>query len=122
MPGRCRPPRARVADHCSRDVALGMLLIRAMAAQLAKAIEGMMVRKWLVFIECLVLGHDDSMRRSPGRLFLQCERCGRETPGWTIASTPRISRALRQAAPIPSLVERRADVASNHDNDQKNAA
>lgn len=31
---------------------------------------------------CLFLGHDDRRVHEPGRLFLRCDRCHRETAGW----------------------------------------
>jgi hypothetical protein len=36
-------------------------------------------------LQCLLLGHDDMMVRGPARLALQCNHCGRETAGWTLA-------------------------------------
>lgn len=36
-------------------------------------------------LRCWIFGHDDHMRRAPGRLYLECLDCGRETPGWTTA-------------------------------------
>lgn len=33
---------------------------------------------------CLLRGHDDGSKNEPGRKYLQCFRCGRETPGWHI--------------------------------------
>jgi hypothetical protein len=38
----------------------------------------------LVTIECLIGGHDDFIRRTRSRLYLRCERCGRETAGWAV--------------------------------------
>jgi hypothetical protein len=35
--------------------------------------------------KCLIFGHDDDLRRTPSRLYLQCADCGRETDGWEIA-------------------------------------
>jgi hypothetical protein len=35
--------------------------------------------------KCLIFGHDDDLRRTPSRLYLQCTDCGRETEGWEIA-------------------------------------
>ena len=34
-------------------------------------------------LRCWVFGHEDWVRRVPGRLYLECLDCGRETPGWT---------------------------------------
>ncbi len=35
-------------------------------------------------LKCVVMGHDDQVRRAPGRLYLQCADCGRTTPGWDL--------------------------------------
>jgi hypothetical protein len=40
------------------------------------------VRRGLSF-RCWIFGHEDWVRRVPGRLYLECLDCGRETPGWT---------------------------------------
>jgi hypothetical protein len=34
-------------------------------------------------LRCWIFGHDDWVRRAPGRLYLECLDCGRETAGWT---------------------------------------
>jgi hypothetical protein len=31
---------------------------------------------------CLVLDHADVRVHEPGRVYLHCQRCGRDTPGW----------------------------------------
>jgi len=36
-----------------------------------------------VSLKCWILGHEDWVRRVPGRVYLECSNCGRETPGWT---------------------------------------
>jgi hypothetical protein len=36
---------------------------------------------------CWIFGHEDWVRRAPGRLYLECLDCGRETAGWTTART-----------------------------------
>ena len=33
-------------------------------------------------LRCWIFGHEDWVRRVPGRLYLECLDCGRETPGW----------------------------------------
>ena len=35
-------------------------------------------------VGCLLLGHDDMMARAAGRMWLRCQHCGRDTPGWTV--------------------------------------
>ena len=46
------------------------------------AIRGLSVRCW-------VIGHEDWVRCAPGRLYLECIECGRETPGWSIGRSHR---------------------------------
>ena len=33
-------------------------------------------------LKCWFIGHDDWIRRTPDRLYLECFECGRETQGW----------------------------------------
>jgi hypothetical protein len=47
-----------------------------------------MQRNWSAAFECLLIGHDDYLCRATGRLYLRCERCGRETRGWVVGKTP----------------------------------
>lgn len=42
--------------------------------------------RWLN-ARCLMLGHDDRVRRVPGRIYLECDECGRKTPGWDLTRT-----------------------------------
>jgi hypothetical protein len=55
-------------------------------------------------IKCIVLGHDDRMRRASGRVFLKCEECGRETHGWYLGreSARTVSPGTR-AHPVQQL-------------------
>jgi hypothetical protein len=41
--------------------------------------------------KCLIHGHDDRVRRTTTRLYLECAECGRETHGW--AFDERTSKA-----------------------------
>jgi hypothetical protein len=44
---------------------------------------------------CGLTRHDDFVAHEPGRLFLRCSRCGRETSGWRIGAEPaRTERRL----------------------------
>jgi hypothetical protein len=33
-------------------------------------------------LRCWLLGHEDLVRTTTGRLYLECMECGRQTPGW----------------------------------------
>ena len=46
-----------------------------------------------VSLWCLIMSHTDVVGRAPGRLYLECETCGRVTPGWTVGQVPRPERA-----------------------------
>lgn len=71
-------------------------------------------------IKCVLMGHDDLIRRSAGRLFLQCQHCGRETPGWTIGTLRPVEshRRLR----IVRFGESTADAPPAQDSRGKRAA
>jgi len=39
-------------------------------------------------LKCWFMGHDDWIRRTPDRLYLECSQCGRETQGWLAGNHP----------------------------------
>lgn len=45
---------------------------------------------WLrrLSLKCWFMGHDDWIRRTPDRLYLECLECGRETQGWVTENHP----------------------------------
>jgi hypothetical protein len=48
---------------------------------------------------CLIFGHDDTMVRAPERLWLRCDHCGRNTPGWSLDRAGSVSAAQSKPAP-----------------------
>lgn len=44
-------------------------------------------------LKCLFLGHEDWIRRTSDRLYLECFECGRETQGWTTGRNHQADRA-----------------------------
>lgn len=64
----------------------------------------------LTSLRRLVLGHDDVVVRAPGRLFLRCGHCARETSGWTLTASrvprtieaPRGSIGATRMSPAPA--------------------
>ena len=58
-------------------------------------------------LKCWSLGHDDWIRRGPGRLYLKCFECGRETHGWTTDRTHRADRAMGDAIRAAPTRERK---------------
>ena len=55
-------------------------------------------RRW-PSLKCCFMGHEDWIRRTPDRLYLECFECGRETQGWaTGKSQPQRDRGTRAGA------------------------
>jgi hypothetical protein len=79
-----------------------------------------MSRDWVAWIECLVAGHDESIRRSPGRVYLCCNRCGRETAGWSVMA--KRSPSVDATSPAPNHHWRRRAVVIDRDGPRKHAA
>jgi hypothetical protein len=44
-------------------------------------------------LKCFFLGHEDWIRRTSDRLYLECFECGRETRGWTTGRSHQSNRA-----------------------------
>jgi hypothetical protein len=65
-------------------------------------------------LKCWFMGHDDWIRRTPDRLYLECFECGRETQGWTTGKSHRTDGAAgcidnarvirREGSSVPGLV------------------
>jgi hypothetical protein len=56
-----------------------------------------------VWIACLLMGHDDMLVRAPGRLWLRCADCGRETPGWSVGRAAAPAGHERRPAPADDV-------------------
>jgi hypothetical protein len=59
--------------------------------------------RWLNF-KCLMLGHEDRIRRDPGRIYLECAECGRQTKGWNV-TTGGTHRSVAPPAPPQSWID-----------------
>jgi hypothetical protein len=44
-------------------------------------------------LKCLFLGHEDWIRRTSDRFYLECFECGRETRGWTTGRSHQSNHA-----------------------------
>jgi hypothetical protein len=65
-------------------------------------------------LKCWFMGHDDWIRRTPDRLYLECFECGRETHGWATGKSHRTdgaaggidnARVITQEGPsVPALI------------------
>jgi hypothetical protein len=53
-------------------------------------------------LKCWFIGHEDWIRRTPDRLYLECFECGRETQGWATGKSP--SEGDRGARTGPSAI------------------
>ena len=69
--------------------------------------------RWLS-LKCWFMGHDDWIRRTPDRLYLEGFECGRETQGWATGKSHQTdgaagcidnARVIRRESPsVPALV------------------
>lgn len=57
-------------------------------------------------LKCWFMGHDDWIRRTPDRVYLECFECGRETRGWPINNHP-VDQRGRDFASAPVLKHKR---------------
>jgi len=83
---------------------LSALRPRLSITTLWPAVAGMSFHPWQVgwwptvwrglSLKCLVFGHEDCVRRTPGRLYLECFECGRETRGWNLDRELRDDRRV----------------------------
>ena len=65
-------------DRVSQSTAIAILTFRANATWF----ETVRVRWFQLSLRCWLLGHEDLVRTTRGRLYLECMECGRQTPGW----------------------------------------
>ena len=59
-------------------------------------------RRRRLSLKCCFMGHEDWIRRTPDRLYLECFECGRETQGWVTGKRQPPDRAggAFDAAPV----------------------
>lgn len=74
--------------HGRRAATVAHLVI-ASWSDVPKARVRLNVMRGLSF-RCWFFGHEDWVRCAPGRLYLECIECGRETPGWRIGRSNRV--------------------------------
>ena len=65
-------------------------------------------------LKCWFIGHEDWIRRTPDRLYLECFECGRETQGWATGRSQserdhgaRTGAVITQVDSSPRLVRSR---------------
>jgi hypothetical protein len=53
-------------------------------------------------LQCLISGHDSLLHRSEDRMYLECIRCGWESPGWELNVKESLeSREQPRRQPVP---------------------
>lgn len=57
----------------------------------------------MLSIWCFMAGHDDMMVRTPGRLRLQCQVCGRRTRGWILDRREATHNGTNRDGPMERL-------------------
>ncbi len=50
------------------------------------------MRTFLRRVLCVLRGHDDTFHQTSTRLFMKCESCGAETPGFDLMLPPPVVR------------------------------
>ena len=53
-------------------------------------------------LKCWFMGHQDWIRRTPDRLYLECFECGRETQGW-VTGRSQSERAPGARSDVPAI-------------------
>ena len=77
-------------DRVRQSTAIAILTLRAYAAwfELVRARWARACEMGLqLSLRCWLLGHEDFVRTTTGRLYLECMECGRQTPGWRTAKS-----------------------------------
>ena len=97
-----------------RSRVLKTTVLAAVAGAMWTQVPQIYLRLRRLSLKCWFMGHDDWIRRTPDRLYLECFECGRETQGWATGKGHRTDRAgavlnnarviTRQGHRAPALV------------------
>ena len=68
-----------------RSRVLKTTVLAAVAGAVWTEVPQVVLRLRRLSVKCWFMGHDDWIRRTPDRLYLECFECGRETQGWATA-------------------------------------
>jgi hypothetical protein len=71
-----------------RSQLLKTTILAAVAGAMSTQMPQVSLRLRRLSLKCWFMGHDDWIRRTPDRLYLECLECGRETPGWLTKNHP----------------------------------
>ena len=58
--------------------------------------------RWRLSLKCWFMGHEDWIRRTPDRVYLECFECGRETQGWATGKS-QSARARGPRSDVPAI-------------------
>ena len=61
-------------------------VVAAVAGAMWTQVPQIALRLRRLSLKCWFMGHDDWIRRTPERLYLECFECGRETQGWATST------------------------------------
>ena len=61
--------------------------------------------RWRLSVKCWFMGHEDWIRRTPERLYLECVECGRETEGWSTGKR-QSDRARDARSDVPAIKQK----------------
>ena len=76
-----------------RSRVLKTTVLAAVAASVWTHMPQAALRLRRLSLKCWFMGHDDWIRRTPDRLYLECFECGRETQGWATGKSHRTDGA-----------------------------
>ena len=89
-------------------------VLAAIAGAMWTQVPQIALRLHRLSLKCWLMGHDDWIRRTPDRLYLECFECGRETQGWATGKSHRTdgvagcidnAPGIRREGPsVPALV------------------
>jgi hypothetical protein len=71
-----------------RSQLLKTTILAAVAGAMSTQMPQVSLQLRRLSLKCWFMGHDDWIRRTPDRLYLECLECGRETPGWLTKNHP----------------------------------
>ena len=72
-----------------RSRVLKTTVVAAVAATVGTRMPPAALRLRRLSLKCWFMGHDDWIRRTPDRLYLECFECARETQGWATGKSHR---------------------------------
>ena len=97
-----------------RSRILKTTVLAAVAGAMWTQVPQIALRLRRLSLKCWFMGHDDWIRRTPDRLYLECFECGRETQGWATGKSHPTEGAggcienarviTREGPSVPALV------------------